>query len=101
MTALLEARHVTRTFGGGLMDRASTIALEDFSFAIDADHPSISAIVGESGSGKTTLVRLLLGLTPPTTGEVRSQGKPIGNLSKGERQQYLKDIQAIFQDPFE
>jgi oligopeptide/dipeptide ABC transporter ATP-binding protein len=98
---ILEARNVTKVFGSGVVTKSETIALEDFSLRIDADHPSISAIVGESGSGKTTLVRLLLGLTPPTTGEVRYQGKPIGNLSKGERQQYLKDIQAIFQDPFE
>ncbi len=98
---ILEARNITKVFGSGVVTKSETIALEDFSLRIDADHPSISAIVGESGSGKTTLVRLLLGLTPPTTGEVRYQGKPIGNLSKGERQQYLKDIQAIFQDPFE
>jgi peptide/nickel transport system ATP-binding protein len=98
---ILEARKVTKVFGSGVVNKSETIALEDFSLRIDADRPSISAIVGESGSGKTTLVRLLLGLTPPTSGEVLYQGKPIGNLSKGERQHYLKDIQAIFQDPFE
>ena len=46
-------------------------------------------------------MRLLLGLTPPTAGEVSYGGKPLGSLSKGEKRQYLKDIQAIFQDPFE
>ncbi len=66
MTYLLEARHVTRIFGGGLLDRDSTIALEDFSFVIDSARPTITAIVGESGSGKTTLARVLLGLVPPT-----------------------------------
>src|SRR5690348_16235116 len=102
MTApILEARKVSRIFSSGVVNKSETIALEDFSLRIDADRPSISAIVGESGSGKTTLVRLLLGLTPPTTGEVLYEGKPIGKLSKGERQQYLKDIQAIFQDPSE
>ncbi len=69
MTALLEARHVTKVFGGGLFDRTKTVALDDFSMAIGGDTPSITAIVGESGSGKTTLARLLLGITAPTRGQ--------------------------------
>lgn len=98
---ILEASNVTKIFGSGVVNKSETIALESFSFRIDSESPSIVAIVGESGSGKTTLVRLLLGLTPPTTGEVRYRGKPLGSLSKGEKQQYLKDVQAVFQDPFE
>ena len=98
---ILEARNVTKVFGSGLVSKSETIALEDFSMSIDADNPSILAIVGESGSGKTTLVRLLLGLIPPTTGEVSYRGKSLTSLSKQEKLQYLKDVQAIFQDPFE
>jgi ABC-type glutathione transport system ATPase component len=66
MTALLEARSVTKVFGGGLFDRKKTIALEDFSMTIAGDTPSITAVVGESGSGKTTLARLLLGVLDPS-----------------------------------
>ena len=55
MTTLLEARHVTKLFSSGLLDRHATVALEDFSLAIDSERPSITAVVGESGSGKTTL----------------------------------------------
>jgi peptide/nickel transport system ATP-binding protein len=101
MTALLEARHVTKVFGGGLWDKTQTVALEDFSFSIEADTPSVTAIVGESGSGKTTLVRLLLGLTPPTTGQILYQGKDLHLLPVSQRRKYLRDVQAIFQDPFE
>jgi peptide/nickel transport system ATP-binding protein len=100
-TPILEARNVTKIFSSGTVSKTETLALEKFSLRIDADNPSILAIVGESGSGKTTLVRLLLGLTPPTTGEVTYRGKSLASLSKGEKQQYLKDVQAIFQDPFE
>jgi oligopeptide/dipeptide ABC transporter ATP-binding protein len=100
-TPILEARNVTKIFSSGTVSKTETIALENFSLRIDADNPSILAIVGESGSGKTTLVRLLLGLTPPTTGEVSYRGKSLRSLSKGEKQEYLKDVQAIFQDPFE
>jgi peptide/nickel transport system ATP-binding protein len=101
MTPLLEARNVTKAFGGGMFDKTHTLALENFSFAIGGEEPSITAIVGESGSGKTTLVRLLLGVTEPTTGEVRYQGKDLRQLNDAEKRTFLRDVQVIFQDPFE
>jgi oligopeptide/dipeptide ABC transporter ATP-binding protein len=101
VSTLLAARNVTKTFGGGLFSKASTIALEDFSFGVAADPPSITAVVGESGSGKTTLVRLLLGLVQPTRGEVLYRGKDLRSLSRRERRQFLTDVQVIFQDPYE
>ena len=101
MTALLEARHVRKVFGGGLFDRTKTTALEDFSMVIDGDAPTITAVVGESGSGKTTLARLLLGVTTPSDGSVLYKGKDLRNLTREESRGYLNDVQAIFQDPFE
>jgi peptide/nickel transport system ATP-binding protein len=101
MTALLEARHVTKIFGGGLFDRNQTTALENFSMAIDSDSPSITAVVGESGSGKTTLARILLGAIAPTKGSVLYKGKDLQHLSSDESRRFLNDIQVIFQDPFE
>src|SRR5205823_10079295 len=74
MTALLELRHVTKTFQRGLLNRQQTVAVEDFSFVVNTEPASITAIVGESGSGKTTLARLLLGVAAPTEGEVLYNG---------------------------
>ena len=101
MTALLEAINVTKSFGGGLFDKTQTVALENFSFSISEENPSVTAIVGESGSGKTTAARLLLGLTSPTTGEVRYQGQNLDKLSRSEKKTFLSDVQTVFQDPFE
>ncbi len=102
MPALLEARHVTKVFGGGLFDQTRTVALDDFSMAIGGgDAPSITAIVGESGSGKTTLARILLGITSPTTGSVLYKGKDLQKLASNESRGFLNDVQVIFQDPFE
>jgi oligopeptide/dipeptide ABC transporter ATP-binding protein len=102
MTALLEARHVTKVFGEGRFRKTpGLVALDDFSFRIDAEPPTITAIVGESGSGKTTLARLLLGLAAPTTGEVLYRGKNLQHLSGEEHRQFLRDVQVIFQDPYE
>jgi peptide/nickel transport system ATP-binding protein len=101
MTTLLEARHVTKIFGGGVFDRNSTVALQDFSLAIDSDRPSITAVVGESGSGKTTLARLLLGLVTPTRGQVLYQGQDLQKMSHADWRGFRRDVQVIFQDPYE
>ena len=101
MTELLEARHVTKVFGGGLLRKTQTVALENFSFHVSGETPRITAIVGESGSGKTTLARLLLGLVTPTSGEILYRGKNLQELSGEERRAFLHDVQAVFQDPFE
>jgi oligopeptide/dipeptide ABC transporter ATP-binding protein len=100
MTTLLEARRVSRIFGGGLFDRRSTLALEDFSLAIDSDRPSIIAVVGESGSGKTTLSRLLLGLTVPTRGQVLYKGQDLRTISRADWRAFRRYVQVIFQDPY-
>jgi oligopeptide/dipeptide ABC transporter ATP-binding protein len=58
-------------------------------------------IVGESGSGKTTAARLLLGLTRPTRGTVRYAGKDIWSMPAREWRTFRRDVQVIFQDPYE
>jgi peptide/nickel transport system ATP-binding protein len=101
MTALLETRKVTKVFGGGMFDKRVTVALDDFSYTIESSPPRVTAIVGESGSGKTTLARLFLGLITPTSGEVLYEGRDLQKLGKEDRRRYLRDVQMIFQDPYE
>jgi len=101
MTTLLEARQATKLFSSGLLDRQATVALEDFSLAIDSERPSITAVVGESGSGKTTLARLLLGLVAPTRGQVLYQGQDLQSMSQAAWRAFRRDVQVIFQDPYE
>jgi ABC-type oligopeptide transport system ATPase subunit len=101
MTALLEARRASKVFGGGLFDKRVTVALDAFSFAIESTPPRVTAIVGESGSGKTTLARLLLGLISPTTGEILYDGHDLQKLTPHDRRTFLRDVQMIFQDPYE
>lgn len=101
MSTLLEAVRVTKTFGGGRFQPAPTVALDDFSLKIEDQPPGITAVVGESGSGKTTLARLLLGETKPTSGTVHYLGKDLTKLSRTERRAFRRDVQVIFQDPYE
>jgi peptide/nickel transport system ATP-binding protein len=101
MAALIEARGVSKVFGSGVLHKQRTAALEDFSLAIANEPPTITAVVGESGSGKTTLAQLLLGLVAPTTGTVLYKGKDLKSLSSAEKRTFRRDIQVVFQDPFE
>ncbi len=101
MTTLLEAQHVTKIFSSGILDRHSTVALEDFSLAIDSERPSITAVVGESGSGKTTLARLLLGLVAPKRGKVLYKGQDLQSMAHAAWHAFRRDVQVIFQDPYE
>jgi peptide/nickel transport system ATP-binding protein len=101
LTPLLELRNVGKVFsGGGFFKQTRTVALQDFSLAIDAEQPTIVAIVGESGSGKSTMANLLLGLETPTTGAVLYKGHDLRRIPRPERRTFRRDVQAIFQDPF-
>ncbi|WP_371366813.1 Glutathione import ATP-binding protein GsiA [Sporomusa rhizae] len=53
------------------------------------------AIVGESGSGKTTLAKAIIGLTPPSYGEIKLNGLPV----KERKQAFYQQIQLVFQNP--
>jgi peptide/nickel transport system ATP-binding protein len=55
------------------------------------------ALVGESGSGKTTLSRMMLGLLPPTRGDVQVFGRDISTYS---RLDLARIVQPVFQDPY-
>ncbi|ROT98064.1 ABC transporter ATP-binding protein [Histidinibacterium lentulum] len=53
-------------------------------------------IVGESGCGKSTLARMLVGLLPPSTGEIEIAGEKLGVAGPAV---FGKRIQYVFQDP--
>ena len=100
MTAILELRNVTKVFGGGAFSKRRTVAVDDVSFSIPADQPTMIAVAGGSGSGKTTLSRLLLGVIRPSSGQVLYNGQAISRMSRQQRQAFLRDVQPIYQDPF-
>lgn len=100
MSALLEAKGITKIFRSGLVRKAQVVALQNFSLAVTAERPTIIGVVGESGSGKSTMARLLLGLETPTTGEVCYQGKPVHQLTRAELYAFRRAVQVVFQDPF-
>ena len=102
MTALLEARSVTKSFPvGGVLSRRQTIAVNDVSFSLGETGPEIFTIIGESGSGKTTLSRMILGFEHPTSGELRFMDKSVAHLDSAARMAFMAKVQPVFQNPFE
>jgi len=53
-------------------------------------------IVGESGCGKSTLAKMLVGLLPPSTGQIEIEGAVLDNADPAL---FGKRIQYVFQDP--
>jgi oligopeptide/dipeptide ABC transporter ATP-binding protein len=100
MTDLLEFRNVTKVYSSGLLTKTSTTALNNVSFKLVEEEPTIMTVAGESGSGKTTLAMLLLGFIPATEGQILYKGQDISKLRGPERLIFRREVQAVFQDPF-
>ncbi len=56
-------------------------------------------LVGESGSGKSTVARLVLRLIQPTRGQIRFDGRDIGQADERALRPLRRDMQIIFQNP--
>lgn len=65
--------------------------------AFDVPAGETVVILGGSGSGKSTLLRTLVGLEPPTSGEVIVRGKNLQNLSPAEWRELRQHIGISFQ----
>jgi ABC-type oligopeptide transport system ATPase subunit len=101
-TPLLEARRLSKVFGRGRLGRAGGHrAVDDVSLALPLEEARFVAIAGESGSGKTTIARLVLGLLRPTSGEILYRGVRLDRLTGRHARAFRREVQAIFQDPFE
>ena len=98
---LLRAEGISKTFVAGTFRKNYTHALDTVTFTVPESPPTITAIAGESGSGKTTLARTVLGLVEPTSGQVVYRGVDVADMSRAQRAEFRREVQVIFQDPFE
>ncbi|MDD5093652.1 MAG: ABC transporter ATP-binding protein [Dehalococcoidia bacterium] len=73
---ILEARGVTRAFGG-------LVAVDHVDLQIETG--KITAIIGPNGAGKTTLFNLIAGVFQVTSGEIIFENKVINKLSAAKR----------------
>ncbi len=99
---VLEVIHLKKIYpvSAGIFSRTVGFlkAVDDVSFVLEKG--TTLGLVGESGCGKTTLARMILNLEQPTNGKVLFNGRNIFELKKEQKQQFRKEVQIIFQDPF-
>ncbi len=86
---LVAVRNVTKTFG-------KLRALDNFTLNIRPGETY--GLIGPNGSGKTTLIRIIVGLTRPTAGEVRILGQRMPNRRIAKDIGYMTQNNALYQE---
>ena len=106
---LIEVKNLQKYFeiSSGLFSRNKSIVKAVDGISFDIPHGSSLGLVGQSGCGKTTTARALSLLDPKTGGDVSfyneesSSMESIDELDGEELKKFRRNIQMIFQDPYE
>ncbi|HUZ53861.1 MAG TPA: oligopeptide/dipeptide ABC transporter ATP-binding protein [Streptosporangiaceae bacterium] len=100
-SVLLALRDVTKRFAVSHRLRSGSrwlTAVDGVTLTVAAGETF--AVVGETGCGKSTLARLMVGLTPVTSGSVLVGGRDVTRHSRRALRPLRRDTQLIFQDSF-
>lgn len=74
-TVLLEARDLSKSFGGATALRGVNLEVQSGEF---------HAVLGENGAGKSTLVKIVAGIHAPSAGRLFWQGRELGQVSAAD-----------------
>lgn len=98
--SLIKLENIIKTYRAfeGFFKGSSTIinAVDDISLEILKGRSL--GIVGESGSGKTTLAKIITDIIRPDSGRISYKDNDIRTISDYE--EYRRNVQMIFQDPY-
>ena len=83
---IIETKNLTKQYG-------SQKSVADLN--IHVKRGRIYGLLGRNGAGKTTTMKMLLGLTNPTSGEVKIWGKPL----QGNEKKLLPRIGSLIESP--
>jgi peptide/nickel transport system ATP-binding protein len=105
---IIEVKNLSKYFevSGGIFQKKNIVkAVDDISFFIPQGESL--GLVGQSGCGKTTTARTLTLLEEKTSGSVNVYNsktnlfESIDNLNEDQLKDFRRNIQMIFQDPYE
>ncbi|MGM0405584.1 MAG: ABC transporter ATP-binding protein [Thermoplasmatota archaeon] len=91
---LIEVKNLKKYFE---IEGGTVKAIGDISFSIEESE--VFGLVGESGSGKSTTGKVLMGIHPPTEGEITFKGQDISIPTIKRQKSLKKDMNMVFQDP--
>ncbi len=84
--AIIETKELTKFYSS----RAKKVlALSDFNLSLE--NGTIFGLLGPNGAGKTTLVKILLGITFPTSGKGYVMGRPLNEYNIKKKIGYLPE----------
>ncbi len=86
---VVEVKNLTKNFG-------AYRALQSVSFSVDEGE--VFGLVGPNGAGKTTTFRIIAGLLPPTSGEVRVLGMEPGSVKLRRLMAYLPEDAGTYRN---
>ncbi len=98
-TPLIRVQRVSKDFTrrGGLFNRPVGVVRAVSNVELNIEEGDIFGIAGESGSGKTTLAKMLLGLHPPSGGDIEIAGRRVSDMAGTA--EFRKLIQIVYQNP--
>lgn len=83
---IIETRHLTKQYG-------TQKSVSDLNIHVKKGR--VYGLLGRNGAGKTTTMKMLLGLTEPTSGEIKIWGKPL----RGNEKEVLPRIGSLIESP--
>ena len=95
---LLKLDHVTKVYSTGTFGGGHLTAVRDVSFEVKPGE--VMSVIGESGSGKSTIGKMILRLSPISSGTISFDGTDVSTLKRRALKEYRRDVQGVFQDPF-
>ncbi|ACB09958.1 MAG TPA: ABC transporter ATP-binding protein [Thermotoga sp.] len=99
MEDILILKNLTKVYSiGSLLFRSKITAVDGVSFSLK--RAEIFTLAGESGCGKSTTAKMILGFEEPTSGDIIFEGNSI-QWWKKRKKDFLRKVQAVFQNPFE
>lgn len=90
MLKMIKFQNVTKIYP------PNSAVLKEVSFEVKEGE--FVSVVGKSGAGKTTLVKLIMGIEPPTYGDVFFGGQSVSKMDGRGLQETRRKIGGIYQD---
>jgi len=87
--SVITTKNLSKEFSSGRFSKEKILALNNFSFEVEGGE--IFGLLGPNGAGKTTLIKILLGITFPTSGEIQIFGKNISDETYKTKVGYLPE----------